>query len=93
MDALREILNTGLSAKNEFGDTKRGTGLRNTRLAITNKVLKGEFLIASGNAAFFQSAEVGGKFGHLTDYEWRGTILMLRINRPMSRFNLYDYVR
>ncbi len=64
MDALKQVLETGLSSKTEFGDIKRGTGIRNTRLAITNKDIHGEFLIITGNAAFMHSATEGARFYH-----------------------------
>lgn len=93
MDALKQVLETGLSSKTEFGDIKRGTGIRNTRLAITNKDIHGEFLIITGNAAFMHSATEGSRFVNLTDYRYQGTIVMLRLNEPPSKFNLYNYVR
>lgn len=93
LDALRKILETGLSAKNEFGDIRRGTGLKHTRAAITNREINGEFLILSGDAAFLHSATHGQKFFQLTDYKWNGTILTMRLNRPFAAFNLYDYVK
>lgn len=92
-DALRKILDTGLSAKTEFGDTKRGTGIKNTRASITNREINGEFFIMTGDIAFFHSASQGQKFFKLSNYDWRGTIVMLKLNRPASQFNLYNYVK
>jgi hypothetical protein len=92
-DALRKILETGLSAKTEFGSIKRATGIKNIRAAITNKEINGEFLIVSGNVAFLHSASHGEKFVTLSNYTWNGTIIIMRINRPVSQFNLYNYVK
>jgi len=92
-DALRKVLETGLSAKTEFGDIKRGTGIRSVRAALTNKELNGEFFIMTGNSAFLHSASTGEKFVRLANYSWNGTIVVLRLNRPVSQFNLYDYIK
>lgn len=92
-DALRKILETGLSAKTEFGSIKRATGIKNTRAAITNKEINGEFFIMSGNAAFLHSARQGEKFFIFSNYSWNGTIITMKINRPISQFNLYNYVK
>lgn len=92
-DALHKILETGLSAKTEFGDIRRGTGIKNTRAAITNKEINGEFFIMSGDAAFLHSAIQGQKFFKLSNYSWNGTMVMLKLNRPVSQFNIYNYVK
>jgi hypothetical protein len=91
-DALRKILNTGLSAKTEFGSIKRATGIKNTRAVITNKEINGEFFIMSGNAAFLQSAK-RKTFFSLLNYSWNGTMITMRINRPISQFDMYDYIK
>lgn len=92
-DALQKILEIGLSAKTEFGSIKRATGIKNTRAAITNREINGEFFIMSGNVAFLHSARQGEKFFILSNYSWNGTIITMRINRPISQFNLYNYVK
>lgn len=92
-EALRKILETGLSAKTEYGDIKRGTGIKYTRLAITNKEINGEFMLMSGNAAFLHTAADGEIFINFKDYSWQGTIVMMKLNKPVSTFNLYHYVR
>ncbi|MEA2098272.1 MAG: hypothetical protein U9P70_04355 [Patescibacteria group bacterium] len=92
-DALRKILETGLSAKTDFGDTKRATGIKNTRTALTNKEINGEFLIMSGDSIFLDSANHHEQFIKLTKYFWNGTIVVLRLTRPISQFNLYNYVK
>jgi len=93
MDALRKVLEKGLSAKHEVGAAVRGTGIKNTRLAITNQEINGEFFIMSGSAAFLHSAKEGSKFITLTRARLNGTMVMLRINEPRTKFNLYNYVR
>ncbi|MFH1444505.1 MAG: hypothetical protein ABIG34_03890 [Candidatus Peregrinibacteria bacterium] len=92
-DAMRKILNYRLSAKDEFGDIRRGTGLWNTRLAIINQQLKGEFLILSGDTAFVQSEGQNGQFLKLSETQWNGTIVMMRLVKPVVPFSIYDYVR
>lgn len=92
-DSVRKVLETGLSAKNEFGDIKRGTGIRSVRAAITNKEINGEFFIMTGDIVFLHSASLGEKFVRLANYLWNGTIVVLRLNRPVSQFNLYSYIK
>ncbi len=92
-DALRKILETGLSAKTEYGEKERGTGIKNIRSVITNKEINGELFIMSGNSAFFHSAKSGEIFINFKDYFWRGTIVMMKLNKPINTFNLYDYVK
>lgn len=91
-DALRKILEEGLSAKTEYGQIKRGTGIRNTRRLITNKEIRGEFFILSGNAAFLHSSTEGEKLFELTSYFWRGTLVMGRLNKPANTFDWTKYV-
>jgi hypothetical protein len=92
-EALRKILETGLSAKTEYGDIKQGTGIKYTRLALTNREINGEFFIMSGNAAFLHSAKNGETFINFKNYFWQGAIVMMKLNKPISTFNLYNYVR
>lgn len=92
-DALRKILETGLSAKDEFGEINRGTGIRSTRAALTSKEIHGEFFIMSGDAAFLHSTSEGEKFVRLSNYDWNGTIVMLRFNKPSSQFDIYKYIK
>lgn len=92
LDALKKIIDTGLSSKTEHGDIKRGMGIKSTRAAITNRELNGEFFIMSGKAAFLHSATNGSNFINFSDYSWKGTVVMMKLNRPTSAFNLYNYV-
>ena len=92
-DALQKILEKGLSSKTEFGEMKRGTGIRNTRLAITNQEIQGEFFIMSGDAAFLHSVSHGEHLIKLSNYFWEGTMIVMRLNRPITQFNLYNYVK
>ncbi len=92
-DALSSILERGLSAKNEFGEIQRGTGLKTTKALLINNELKGEFFIMSGNAAYFQSSKDKGIFINLSNYSWQGTIIMLKFKSPINQFSLYDYVK
>jgi hypothetical protein len=92
-DALRKILESGLSAKTDYGDIRRGTGIRTTRALITNREIHGEFFIMSGDAAFLHSASQGQKFFRFSKYFWNGTIVMGKLNRPPSQFQWSDYVQ
>jgi hypothetical protein len=91
-DALQQVLETGLSAKDEFGSITRATGIRNTRRALTNKEIQGEFFILSGDSAFLHSSQEGEKLIRLQNFFWNGTIIMLKINRPANIFDMYRYV-
>ena len=93
LDALKKVLERGLSAKTEYGDFKRGTGIKNIIATLTNNELRGEYFIMSGSAGFLQSAQKGKILFNFANYTWKGTIIMMRLNRPLSQFNLYDYVR
>lgn len=92
-DALKRILEKGLSSKTEYGNIMRGTGIKYTRAAITNKEINGEFFIMSGEASFLHSAINGENFINFKKYFWQGTLVMLRLNRPIATFNLYNYVK
>lgn len=92
-DAMKKILNEGLSAKDEFGETHRGTGLRNTRAVISSREINGQFLLLSGDAAYLHSSAQGENLVQLSNACWNGTIVMLQLQKPVSPFNLYDYVR
>ncbi len=92
-DALKKILEKGLSSKTEYGDIMRGMGIKYTRAAITNKEINGEFFIMSGSAAFLHSAKSGENFINFKEYFWPGTLVMLRLNKPLATFNLYNYVK
>ncbi|MBU1627177.1 hypothetical protein KKB18_07385, partial [bacterium] len=91
-DALRKIVETGLSAKNEDGIMKRGTGIANTLSVLTNEIVKGEFFIMSGNSYFRKTTKVE-EFSQFDDYSWQGTIVMLRLNKPKEGFDLYEYIK
>lgn len=90
-DAIRKIVETGLSAKDEFGETHRGTGLRMTRKAITSADIKGEFLIGSGDAAYLETTS-GSTLLKLSRTSLYGTMIMLRFEKPQRFPNIYQYV-
>jgi hypothetical protein len=91
-DAIKKVLEEGLSAKDEFGSVKRATGIRNTRKALTNRDIDGEFLLLSGDSAFLHSSREGEKLIRLQNFVWNGTIIMLKINCPERIFDMYKYV-
>ena len=92
MDALKKVIESGLSSKIEYSDSIRGAGIKNIRAALTNQEIKGELLIISNNAGFLHSASIGEKLLNFAEYSWNGTIVMMRFCKPMIPFNLHDYV-
>jgi hypothetical protein len=92
-DSLKKVLEMGLSAKEGYSDLIRGTGIKNTRAAITNKEINGEFMIMSGNISFLHSASNGQSFFNFTEYSWKGTLVLMKLNKPITTFNLYNYVK
>lgn len=91
-DAINKIIERGLSAKTGDPDSIRGTGIKNIRDSLINQELKGEFILISGNAGFFQSSQ-HEQFITIRDYFWKGTILAMKINKPLTVFNMYRYVK
>ncbi len=91
-DALKKIIEQGLSAKTNDPDSIRGTGIKNMRDSIINQDINGEFILISGNAGFFQSFQ-REQLITIKDYFWKGTILVMKINKPLTVFNMLRYVR
>ncbi|MBL7138247.1 MAG: hypothetical protein ISS17_05700 [Bacteroidales bacterium] len=92
LDALKKIIEKGLSAKTGDPDSIRGTGIKNMRDSLINQEINGEFILISGNAGFFQSSQ-HEQLITIRDYFWNGTILAMKINKPLTVFNMYRYVR
>jgi hypothetical protein len=92
LDALQKVIKDQLSAKDEFGDSKRGTGILNTKKAITSQELQGEIFIMSENAGFISNSDGSENFLSFTNCNWNGTIIMLRLRKPKDTFDLYKYV-
>ncbi|MBN1198725.1 MAG: hypothetical protein JXA23_05180 [Bacteroidales bacterium] len=93
MDAMNKMITSGLSSKFEYSGSQRGTGIKNIRDALTNREIKGEFLIISDSVGFIHSMQNGEKFLNFAPYSWSGTIIMLRFSKPTMPFDLYKYVK
>ncbi len=91
IEAVQKVIDLGLSAKTEHGEIIRGTGIKSTRRAITNHQIKGEFLLMSGNGAFLQT-EAKKQFITLQSAQWKGTIVMMKLHKPLELFDLYNYI-
>lgn len=93
IDAMKKVIETGLSSKIEYSDSIRGTGVKNIRSALTNKEVNGEFLVVLDNSGFLHSASFGEKLLNFAEYSWGGTIIMMRFSKPTIPFDLYKYVK
>ena len=93
LDALQKVIEHQLSAKDESGEMKRGTGIRNTRSVLASNEIAGEFSIVSGNAAYACYGPGQEQLLDLGDYRWGGTIVTMRVKKPKAPFPFYDYVR
>ncbi|MCH8549756.1 MAG: hypothetical protein LAT80_12865 [Balneolaceae bacterium] len=92
-DALRQVIEEQLSAKNEFGDQHRGTGIKNTIRLLSNNQLNGFFNIISGTSGYYVDSTSNNFFFELKDYSWNGTIVNMGFKKPPPNFDMYDYVR
>jgi hypothetical protein len=91
-DALAKVVREGYSAKDELFEMKRGTGLKNAHRVVVNDAVRGEFSLLSGNALYCDSAEYGDQFLSLDNLNWQGTIVSLRIQRPRTTYDLYEFI-
>ena len=94
LDALKQVIESHLSAKDVEGEEKRGTGIKNTRKLINNDIVRGDFVIASGNAGYIESNSVEElkQYYGLTTAQIYGTLVVCRLSKPLSKINMYDYV-
>ncbi|MFZ2658124.1 MAG: hypothetical protein WAX69_24540 [Victivallales bacterium] len=86
MDALQRAV-SGLSTK----PGERGYGLRTSIKLICESELKGEIIILSGSACYYQ------KFGqqpqiYKLNTSWQGVIVAMTIHKPLSQIDIYKYV-
>jgi len=77
---------SGKSTKNK----ERGFGLRTTKNLITRSLLKGEFLILSGQGGYY-SGKGNEEFFNL-NCDWKGTIVLLRVNKTKRNINYTRYI-
>jgi hypothetical protein len=79
----------GQSSKSPI-DLERGYGIPTVRRIATESEIKGEFLILSGNAAYWNGTHSEKRY-IFDDWQWEGTLLALRLKKNIT-INLYDYV-
>jgi len=85
VDAIQLAL-SGRSTKGQ----ERGFGLRTTKKLITESLLKGEFLILSGKGGYYSNKE-NERFFNL-NCDWKGTIVLLRVNKTKRNINYIRYI-
>ncbi len=93
LDAIQQVINRGLSAKDEFGSQHRGTGIRNTIKLLLNRKLRGFFCIISGTAGFYIDSNDRRQFLNLQNFNWNGTIVNMGFQKPQTEFDIYEYLR
>ncbi|MHC9541855.1 MAG: hypothetical protein AB9903_20300 [Vulcanimicrobiota bacterium] len=79
----------GQSSKS-FNDEERGYGIPTVKRIATQSEISGEFLLLSGNAAFWSSQRYEKKY-IFEEWCWKGTLLALRLKKNQS-IDLYGYV-
>ena len=85
--AIKKAALEGLSTKSEKA---RGYGIRSSKKIICNG-LGGEFVLISGEAAFYSSQEKECIY-RLPDFYWKGVIVTYRIPRPEGPVDIYQYI-
>ncbi|MEX2403971.1 MAG: hypothetical protein WD625_07545, partial [Balneolales bacterium] len=92
LDAVEQVIKNCLSAKDEYGSQKRGTGIRNTIKLLSNKELKGFFCVISGSSGYFIDSDNRNYFLDLENLKWSGTIINMGFKKPTTKINIYDYI-
>lgn len=92
LDAMQQVINDCLSAKDEFGSQKRGTGIRNTINLLANNELNGFFCIISGRTGYFVDSENNQTFMTLQHINWNGTIVNMGFKKPQTNVDIYEYI-
>lgn len=92
-EAMVRIVTEGLSSKDEFGTIKRGTGIRSTIRLLTNEVVRGEFVLISGDAAMLCTAGAKPQIVEFTPQPWTGTIVGMRFRKPTELLDYYECLR
>ena len=93
LDAIQQVINHRLSAKDEFGSQHRGTGIRNTIKLLLNRKLQGFFCLISGAAGFYVDSKDRRSFLNLQNFNWNGTIVNMGFQKPQTEFDIYEYLR
>jgi|GEM_PF-7102418 len=89
----KEAISKALEGDSIKKDKERGYGLRTTRKLVTQSKLNGKFIIIiiSGTNGHF--AEKGRDlFFDLETWEWKGTIIVMRLYKVTETINYVDYV-
>ena len=79
----------GISSKKDVG---QGYGINRSIYLITESDLKGEFLIISGNAGYYKKHRQLPNLFKLGGIGWRGVVIMVKVQKPYSPINIYEYI-
>mgnify|MGYP001627815247 CR=1 FL=1 len=93
LDAIKQIIEDCLSAKDEFGSIKRGTGIRNAINLLSNNELKGYFCVISGSAGYYIDNTGIDGFLNLENLNWNGTIINMGFTKPDNKLDIYEFIR
>lgn len=93
MDALTQVITDCLSAKDEYGSIKRGTGIRNAINLLSNNKLNGYFCVISGNAGYYVDNQGRSRFLDLQKLNWNGTIVNMGFTKPQKKMDIYEFIR
>ncbi|MEX1014148.1 MAG: hypothetical protein WDZ80_03240 [Candidatus Paceibacterota bacterium] len=93
VDAMKKVIEDCLSAKDEFGSTKRGTGIRNAINLLSNNELNGYFCVISGTAGYYVDSQGRRTFLNLQNLDWNGTIVNMGFTKPAQKLDIYEYIR
>jgi len=91
LDAMEKVITEYLSSKDEFGDSNRGTGIKNTIKVLSNHELNGYFCIISNSAGYYIDNE-RGHFLNLQNFSLNGTMVVMGFQKPKTKFDIYDYI-
>ena len=91
LDAIQQVINRGLSAKDKFGSQHRGTGIRNTIKLLLNRELRGFFCLISGAAGFYIDSNDRRKFLNLQNINWNGTIVNMGFHSCPKHFKVFKF--
>lgn len=89
-EAISKAVN-GISAKKGFGSEERGFGLRTSINLICNSELRGEFVLISGSAGYYSSHQISPIIFRMESF-WQGVIVAMRIYKPVTQIDIYDFI-
>ncbi len=91
-DAIKKVINEYLSSKDEFGSSKRGTGIKNTIKVLSNNELNGYFCVISDNTGYYIDNQ-RDLFLNLQNTFLSGTMIDMGFQKPATNFDIYEYIR